>query len=81
MAAPAQIEEAKPLVRPTTADSSGSGAGKKNLFGGSKAKKNVFNPFAKKTGPKPLSGGEGTVGNSFAKESNAASENKYGDSQ
>lgn len=47
------------------------------MFG---SKTNVFNPFAKKTGPKPVSSGgpASAVGSSFAKESNAASENKYG---
>lgn len=54
---------------------------KKSLFGGSK--KNVFNPFAKKTG-KPLGTGENTsgvgsaVGNSFTKESNIESDNRFG---
>ena len=57
---------------------------KKTLFGGSKAKKNVFNPFAKKTGPKTLGSGTGLGGatnTSFTKESNAPSEGKFSGSQ
>jgi len=51
---------------------------KKSLFGASK--KNVFNPFAKKSGgPKPLGSGAGVGGtnNSFTKDSNAPSEGKF----
>ena len=57
-------EEAKVLTNPEK--------GKKNLFGG--AKKNVFNPFAKKTGK--AAGGSDSA--SFAKESNVDSEKKRG---
>lgn len=56
---------------------------KKGLFGASK--KNVFNPFAKKSGgPKPIGTGTGLGGvtnTSFTKDSNAPSEGKFSGSQ
>lgn len=62
----------------TAADGAGA---KKSLFGGSK--KNVFNPFAKKVG-KTNGGSDNSanvgsaVGNSFTKESNMGSDNRFG---